>query len=123
MLLLLLLHLLVLLVIPLVFKRGTFLFRTLIPSYPLFVFCIGTMLRNVESVLMKKNRCFLYGTKCLLFVVCCLLFVVFLKCVDVKKKKNEWCENYKIKGCVYSGVDGTGPCWSFYELQKANMEK
>ena len=73
--LLFLLYLLILLVIPLVFKRGTLLFRTLIPSYPLFVFCIGVMFRNVESMLHKKNLYFFYGAKCLLFVVCCLLFL------------------------------------------------
>ena len=58
-----------------------------------------------------------------MFVVCCLLFVVFIRRVDVMHTKNDWYDDYKIKGLVYDGMNESGPCWRFYKLQKANMEK
>ena len=119
-------HLLLLLVMPFVFKRGGFLFRTLIPSYPLFVFCVGTVMKNIETLLVKRCRYVFYGVKSLLFVFCCLLFVVFIKRIDVMHTR-DWFDNYKIKGLVMNEMtenkNDANPCWEFYERQKQNMER
>gem|GEM_PF-5515156 len=119
-----LVHILVMLAIVFVFKRGTFLQRLLVPSYPLAVMGGGELVHGMHAQLKARfqlpARCAGIAHAVLLALFLCS----FLGHVDLLHTR-DWYDDYRIRDLYMNGVERTdpNPCWDFYELQKQFRQK
>lgn len=116
----LMIHVVMLYAIAAIFRRGTFLQRLLIPSYPLVIMGGVEMMRNCYSAIKKYIPFLQRMIKPLTIVLLLLFFANFVHRIDYLHTY-DWHKNYKIRTRVRRGEstpDGDGnPCWPFYKSQ------
>ena len=114
-----LVYVFVMIAIAFVFKRGTFLQRLLIPSYPLVVMGGGELVNMLYSHIKSHVRISVRCERIANGVLLSLFLSAFLWHVDVLHTR-DWYDDYRIRDQYMNGVERTdpNPCWDFYELQK-----